>query len=88
LLGVENLESISMVIVITVAASTWGCARLWGPGSGQTATVTLNDGSTFNGTYSDPNGVVIWVGSYQKFAAARAALPSIRNWVLIPSIVS
>jgi hypothetical protein len=39
-----------MAIVITVATSTWSCARVWGPGSGQTATVTLNDGSTFNGT--------------------------------------
>ena len=44
------LRVLVMVIVITVATSTWSCARLWGPGSGQTATVTLNDGSTFNGT--------------------------------------
>jgi phosphoserine phosphatase len=37
--------------------------------------------------YSDPDGVVIWVGSQQKFAAARAALPTIKNWVMIPPTV-
>lgn len=44
------LKILVVVIVISVASSTWSCARLWGPGSGQKATVTLNDGSTFNGT--------------------------------------
>ncbi|HEY3825348.1 MAG TPA: hypothetical protein VGL82_12370 [Bryobacteraceae bacterium] len=37
-------------IVLTAATSMGSCARFHGPGSGQTATVTLNDGSTFNGT--------------------------------------
>ncbi|HEX4278135.1 MAG TPA: hypothetical protein VHZ74_22430 [Bryobacteraceae bacterium] len=44
------MKVLIMAIVITVSASMWSCARLRGPGSGQTATVTLNDGSTFNGT--------------------------------------
>lgn len=39
------------LILVLVAFSTllWGCARANGPGSGQMATVTLNDGSTFTG---------------------------------------
>ncbi|HWF10568.1 MAG TPA: hypothetical protein VG297_19000 [Bryobacteraceae bacterium] len=44
------MKILVMVFFITVATSTWSCARFAGPGSGQTATVTLNDGSTVTGT--------------------------------------
>jgi len=50
LAGARVLKVFVMALVITVATSTWSCARIWGPGSGQWATVKLNDGSTFSGT--------------------------------------
>src|SRR6185312_11661089 len=48
--GQEALKAAAVAIVTMLAISMCGCARLHGPGSGQNATVTLNDGSTFSGT--------------------------------------
>jgi hypothetical protein len=48
--GKQALKIVVIAIITALAISICGCARLHGPGSGQNATVTLNDGSTFNGT--------------------------------------
>lgn len=79
-----------ILVVSVLALSLWGCSKTNAPASGQQATVTLSDGSTFSGTVtsSSPSAISLQAANGEsrtypmgqvssvQYASAAAPLPS------------